>query len=143
MSTPIRSQALDIRRGILGYPRLTVTIRHDDSCGNGHNTFSITGVYRYGSGGYTAGCIHEEIGEFFPELKYLIKWHNCSTDGPLHYIENTMFLSTAGDLEAARVAAIWPDATLEQLQDVETLQERLPRLMKQFQDDVEALGFTY
>jgi len=139
MSTPIKEQFR--RRHV---PGCTVIIRHDDSCGNGHNTFTITGEYRHFSSGlYMAGCIHEEIGRKFPDLKHLFKWHNCSTDGPLHYIENTMFLSTAGDLEAARDAAIWPDATLEQLQDVEALQERLPRLMKQFQDDVEALGFTY
>lgn len=133
MSTPIESQALELEKYAV-----VVTIRHDDSCGNGHNTFSITGI-TYD----TCGCIHERIGMYFPELTYLFKWHLCSTDGPLHYIENTMFLSTAGDLEAARAAAIWPDATLEQLQDVEALQERLPRLMKQFQDDVEAFGFTY
>ena len=138
MSTPIESQALEIVRHLISYRGLVVTIRHDDSCGNGHNTFSITG-----STYDTSGCIHETIGMYFPELTYLFKWHNCSTDGPLHYIENTMFLSTAGDLESARAAAIWPDATLEQLQDVEALQERLPRLMKQFQDDVEAFGFTY
>ena len=137
MSTPIESQALEIQRRI-GYCLLVVTIRHDDLGGNGHNTFSITGR-SYDQ----QGCIHEVIGRYFPELTYLFKWHLCSTDGPLHYIENTMFLSTAGDLESARAAAIWPDATLEQLQDVATLQERLPRLMKQFQDDVEALGFTY
>ena len=139
MSTPIKEQFR--RRHVTG---CSVVIRHDDSCGNGHNTFSITGEYSdFSSGLYMSGCIHEEIGEFFPDLKHLFKWHLCSTDGPLHYIENTMFLSTAGDLEAARDAAIWPDATLEQLQDVEALQERLPRLMKQFQDDVEAFGFTY
>ena len=43
-----------------------------------------------------------------------------------------MFLNCTGDTEAAGVAAIWPEATLEQLQDVEALQERLPRLMKRF-----------
>ena len=41
----------------------------------------------------SAGCLHSEIEEFFPELAYLIKWHLCSDEGPLHYISNTLFLA--------------------------------------------------
>lgn len=47
------------------------------------------------------------------------------------------------NLEAARVSAVWPDATLEQLQDKAALEARLPELMQQFKADMEALGFTY
>jgi hypothetical protein len=89
-----------------GEPRAIVaTVQHDDRCRNGHNTFSITGeIYtprcRRGektinAGGQTlylesCGCIHEEIAERIPELAPFIKWHLCGTNGPMHYIANTM-----------------------------------------------------
>ncbi len=41
------------------------------------------------------GCIHDEIAKHFPELFPLIKWHLCSTDGPMHYEANTIY--HAGD----------------------------------------------
>ena len=75
---------------------LTAEVRFDDQCGNGHNSFAITGTIRdkYGKeiGG---GCCHDEISRVFRELKPLLKWHLCSTDGPMHYISNTLYL--AGD----------------------------------------------
>lgn len=67
-------------------------VGHDDDCGNGHNTFSITG-----SGGYRGrradcfGCMHEDIAKHFPELAPYIRWHLTSTDGPLHYLANGKF----------------------------------------------------
>lgn len=71
-------------------------VRFDDQCGNGHNTFSITAdisspKWRDEGG----GCCHEEIAEAFPELAPFVKWHLVSTDGPMHYLANTIFL--AGD----------------------------------------------
>lgn len=90
---------------------LIVTVRFDDSCNNGHDTFAITAdryeAHRqYGEpkikhkSGRTlwlngGGCLHEEIAEHFPELAKYIKWHLCSTDGPLHYVSNTVY--QAGD----------------------------------------------
>lgn len=90
---------------------IEATVRHDDRCGNGHNTFSITGaIYtteRYPgeatiktADGKTlwlqsCGCLHTAIAYYFPELAPLLKWHLCSTDGPLHYVANTTHL--AGD----------------------------------------------
>jgi len=75
--------------------RLTATVRHDDCCENGHNTFSITGnIHESVSGRWInvcGGCIHEEIAERIPTLAPYIKWHLCSTDGPLHYIANTAY----------------------------------------------------
>ena len=71
-------------------------VRFDDQCGNGHNTFSITADIsspkRRDEGG---GCCHKEIAEAFPELAPFVKWHGVSSDGPLHYLANTVFL--AGD----------------------------------------------
>lgn len=75
-------------------------LRFDDCCGNGHNSFSITGEIidpkKRGDNAIVAcGCIHEAIAEFFPELQHLIKWHLCSTDSPMHYVANTVY--HAGD----------------------------------------------
>lgn len=117
---------------------LTVTIRHDDCCGNGHNTFSITAeTYQM------AGCLHDLVAEAFPELQPFIKWHLCSTDGPLHYIANTLFWAGRGSLDNARNSAIWPEATLEQLHDRKLLEARLPQLMIEFRAAVESLGLVY
>lgn len=105
--------------------RITAEVRYDDRCGNKHNTFAITGtidrvnVY----GGWSndcCGCIHEEICKHFPELAPFIKWHGTSSDGPTHYVGNTMFwLGWQGfckgedkdppNLEHARRAAVWPE----------------------------------
>jgi len=241
--------------------KLVIRIRHDDSCGNGHNTFSITGdLYSRIEGtdkwrSETCGMVHEDIARLAPELKPLLKWHMCATDGPLHYLANTLYFASDKDcwgrrkgepsawdyvlvvgsvgvivevpkllwqwlrtspkcpltvlpvehlkepekyepcytfdgfeaswgsapfefdkrykaqnladiinsgapirfekrpvafskgkvpeLEAARRAAIWPDATLEQLQNKELLEARLPSLMQEFKEVVESLGFTY
>jgi len=82
-------------------------VRHDDRCGNGHNTFSITGIIyttdrqigegtiRHSDGralwAASRGRIHEDIAKRIPTLAPYIKWHLCSTDGPLHYIANTAY----------------------------------------------------
>ncbi len=83
--------------------RITVSLRFDDQCKNGHEDFSITGdIYVEHNGRYQAdmgGCIHEEIAKHFPELKHLIKWHLTSTDGPMHYIANTVY--HAGDRDSS------------------------------------------
>jgi len=244
--------------------KIIAEVRYDDQCGNGHNSFSITGeIWLIGNRRdcEICGCIHEEIEKYFPELKHLIKWHLCSSDGPMHYLANTLYLASDKDykgrrkgeasswdwffrfgdfplrkkackvlrefvmaspntaafwaglnieaiehkrddyafkphykftgmnnvtewhfcpfgtlaeaedfikaavwadgkiyidnvvtafsegkepeLEAAKHSAIWPDATLEQLQDKQALIDRLPGLLKAFKEDVEALGFTY
>lgn len=82
--------------------RIQVEIRFDDSCGNGHNTFSITGtiseklpVNRWRE--YSGGCIHDDIIKHFPELAPFIKWHLVSTDGPMHYLANTMYHASNRD----------------------------------------------
>lgn len=75
---------------------VTPTVRYDDKCGNGHNTFAITAsLYERVDGGimreYGGGCCHDEIAKSHPELAPLIKWHLCSSDGPMHYIANTVY----------------------------------------------------
>jgi hypothetical protein len=116
----------------------TVTIRYDDQCGNGHNTFSITAnTFRMG------GCLHDLIAKHFPEFAHLIKWHLVSSDGPLHYVANTTYWAKQRNLENARSCAVWEDASLEDLMDAEKLKARLPSLMEKFKADIEALGFIY
>jgi len=270
--------------------KIEVDVQYDDECGNGHNSFSITGnIYSKTSShnrwrDEMGSCIHEEIIKQFPDLEPFIKWHLTSSDGPMHYIANTLHhaedkdcwgkrkgepssfserfafltfvkhndlkedsysqvvfpmryfpkhtkfhkflleclemvrlnnrrssvfdfevvpvdhpptdpsgyqfepkytwggfnvdkwhecpfdtekqaleilecfqnfeavhekIATAwskgkpSDLEAARNAAVWPDATLEQLTDKQTLENRLPGLMQEFKTAMESLGFTY
>lgn len=124
------------------------TVRHDDRCGNGHNTLSITGDIYKGTGKsdrahLCGGCIHDDIAKHFPELRSMLKWHLTSTDGPMHYVANTMYHAESGKLEYARSSAVWPTATLAQLRDKRLLIDRLPKLMKEFRADVESMGFTY
>lgn len=98
---------------------LIAEVRHDDCCNNGHNSFAITGdLYEkhphrgeptikhaktsqtlwLGSG----GCLHDEIAKRIPELAPFIKWHLCSTDGPMHYIANTTYHARDCDHEGKR-----------------------------------------
>jgi len=107
---------------------IEVTVRYDDRCGNGHNTFSVTGeIYVPGRLDCEAcGMLHDEIARYFPELAPFLKWHLCSSDGPLHYVENTLYWAgqrgwcdgkhgSPPNLEHARNAAIWPEATDDEL----------------------------
>lgn len=72
-------------------------VRFDDECKNGHNTFAITGTVtdtsqtRRHLREVAGGCLHEEIAKAFPELAPLIRWHLTSSDGPMHYIANTVY----------------------------------------------------
>jgi hypothetical protein len=72
---------------------ISATVRFDDNCKNGHETFSITGEIK--KRGHRepeiCGCIHEELAKYFPELAPLIKWHLTSSDGPMHYVANTVY----------------------------------------------------
>lgn len=84
---------------------MQVVVRFDDQCGNGHDTFSITGdVWSYnGTRDVVAcGCLHDDIREVFPELAGLIKWHLCSTDGPMHYEANAVYLAGDRDYNGKR-----------------------------------------
>lgn len=86
---------------------LTAKVRWDDQCGNGHNSFSVTGsIYgpdriegettiRHESGrtlwNFAGGCCHEEIAKRIPELAPFIKWHLFDPCGPMHYVANTVY----------------------------------------------------
>jgi hypothetical protein len=193
---------------------ISAIVRYDDECGNGYNSFSITGeIWRCTESGKrtgrdceTCGSIHDHIKKHFPELAPFIKWHLTSSDGPMHYMANTLYhagdkdsnglkkgefrqmkdrktglllweadtpdglgntiasetapapvtihykpYGTTGEgkerqLDYARATAVWPDATDDELIALdlkEKLINRLPQLLKDFQSDVESLGFTF
>lgn len=81
--------------------RIRAEIRFDDDCSNGHNSFAITGNIAKGGrfdsdrSWLAGGCLHDEIAAAFPELAPLIRWHLCSTDGPMHGVANAIY--HAGD----------------------------------------------
>lgn len=127
---------------------ITAHIRYDDSCRNGYNTFSITAdivtpASKRRNDIEAGGYLHEEIAKVFPELIPYIKWHLVSSDGPMHYTANTTYWANQGNLENARSCAVWPQASLEELRDTITLNERLPQLLEEFKTAVESLGFVF
>lgn len=132
--------------------RIKAEIRFDDQCGNGHNTFAITGTLDESKHrrwrDICGGCIHDEIATHLPELEPFLKWHLTSTDGPVHYVANTVYHASNRDLDAARRSAVWPEATDEQLclpkeELTKILEARLPALMTEFKKDIESLGLVY
>lgn len=81
--------------------RMRVKIRFDDDCRNGHNTFSITCDIDAARGGiwteWGGGAAHDDIARVFPEIAPLIKWHLVSSDGPMHYVANTVYHASNRD----------------------------------------------
>jgi len=82
--------------------QITVKLRYDDECGNGHNSFAMTAMvlrqHPTIRGRWLKdrdGCCHELIVKHFPDLEKYVKWHLTSSDGPMHYVGNTLF--HAGD----------------------------------------------
>jgi len=123
---------------------LIINLRYDDDCGNGHNSFSITGeLYKKSGSRLMCGCIHDIIKQLAPEYGKYIKYHMMSSDSPMHYIANTVYFAENGNLEAARNSAIAPDATLEQLKNKVWLNKRLPKLIEEFKNAMEELGFVF
>lgn len=136
-----------------GYEKIVATVRYDE-CGNGHNTLSVTAdIWRCTKNGHpigrdsvSCGCNHDAVLLHFPELRDAVEFHLCSTDGPLHYIANTVYHAREKNYDAARASAIWPDSPDENFWDPYldcVLKARLPRLMQKFRGVVESLGFTY
>lgn len=83
-----------------GSYKIEVTARYDDECGNGHNSFALTcWIWQQSENGRWidsgGGADHEAIAKHFPEWAHLIKWHLVSSDEPMHYAANAIYL--AGD----------------------------------------------
>lgn len=92
-----------------------------------------------------------------------VPWHLVSTDGPLHYVENTLYwlgrrgycdgrANSPPKLAHARKSAVWPDmpqgylitGTLVSNAEVEAaLAARLPALMAKFREVIESLGMEW
>lgn len=103
---------------------IVVTVRYDDQCRNGHNTFAITreiyttlrqpgeGTILHSSGVTlwldSWGCLHDEIAEHFPNLAPLLKWHLTSPDGPMHYLANTIYHAGDRDCNGLRAGEFRP-----------------------------------
>lgn len=101
-SVLVKNQKIGFKKDLGNGRTITATVRHDDECGNGHNSFSITGEIRNSKlrgpdKVEMCGCIHEEIMQHFPDLVPLIKWHLTSTDGPMHYVSNALYLVSDKD----------------------------------------------
>ena len=102
-----RQRWISEARPIAGYgadATMRVELRFDDECGNGHNTFAITAEVRRPKARdvEACGCMHEDIARVFPELAALIPWHLTSSDGPMHYIANTVYLAGDRDYNGLR-----------------------------------------
>ncbi len=98
------------RRTLKGHgPGVTIRaeIRFDDSCRNGHNSFGMTAEILQHGREYMGGCCHDEIVQAFPELAGLIKWHLTSSDGPMHYIANTVYHASNRDHHGKLAGEPW------------------------------------
>ena len=113
-SVKTRKQALMFRADFMenGQPvTIVATVRHDDECGNGHNTFAVTGTRyeRYRNPGESTiihkgtgkmlwcracGRIHDDIAKHMPELAKYIRWHLMGTTCPMHYVANARYWRT-------------------------------------------------
>lgn len=119
--------------------KVKVHIRYDDECGNGHNSFSMVACAYNWSCPAGHPSTDKLFRTYFPHLQKYRKWHLCSSDGPIHYIENTIYWAKVPNLKNARSCAIWPDATLQELKSPAALLMRLPRLLEEFKRDMQEL----
>ena len=82
--------------------KITAEVRFGDECKNGHKTFAITGeILRKAWNCWLVsdrcGMIQDDIAKHFPDLAPFFKWHLCSTDGPMHYLANTLYHASDKD----------------------------------------------
>ena len=128
---------------------LEINLRYDDSCNNGHNSFSITGdIYKAGKARIdrnliSCGCLHDDIKKYASKYAKYIKWHLCSSDKPLHYIANTLYWAKENNFDNAKSCAVWEDAKSLDEFTKKNLEDRLPALMQEFKLAMEELGFVY
>lgn len=78
--------------------RITMEARFSDPCKNGHNDFAFTAdVYERNPQTKRfrlerAGCCHEEIAKYFPELAKFLPLHLADGKGrPLYYVDNSLY----------------------------------------------------
>lgn len=110
----VKKQTMELGPRLIVYhgekASITVKVRYDDECGNGHNSFAITAEIRSldkrrnrsSDGIIACGCLHDEIARVFPSLAPLLKWHLCSSDGPLYYVADTAYNASDKDYNGHR-----------------------------------------
>lgn len=83
---------------VVGRKDITVTIRLNDECKNGHQDFAITAdIYEAGKPKtdryfISGGCCHDDIAKAFPEFIPFIKLHLCDYEGiPMYAVENGFY----------------------------------------------------
>jgi hypothetical protein len=132
-------------------------VRFDDECGNGHDSFAITGeIYIPSRRDCEAcGCLHDEVAQAFPDLAPYVRWHLTSTDGPMHYMANAIYhagfclgMEKARNLDHLKSTIVFGAVESDAGVDLETmtpdemllfLAARFPALMLQFKADMKAL----
>ena len=88
---------------------------------------------------------HEWSNAPFHNLRDAEEFLAALRDSPFSYVKTPTVWCEAiePNLKAAQDTALWPDATLEQLQDKELLMSRLPQLLEEMRKDIEDFGFIY
>ena len=81
----------------------------------------------------------EEAFSFINTRKNAKNYHNYN----IVSVPTEFCKAVKPDIEAARSCAIWPEATLEQLQNKELLESRIPELQERLKKAVTALGLEY
>jgi hypothetical protein len=68
-------------------------LKFNDDCNNGHKTFTLTGEQITIDNFQIESCgmMHEEFMRLYPQYSHFVQWHLVSSDGPLHYIENSCY----------------------------------------------------
>lgn len=98
---PVVNRSNDLRYNTtktVGKESITVNIRLNDECHNGHQDFSITGdIYRAGrpktdNNFISGGCIHDDILKHFPQFAIFVRLHLCDYKGiPMHASANGFY----------------------------------------------------
>jgi hypothetical protein len=110
-----RQEWISQPRAIQGFGsggKMTVKLSFQDNPRNGYNTFHataevITAESRRCNDIAAGGAMHDEIRAIFPELSHLLKWHGVSTDGPCHYLANTIYLAGDRDHNGLKAGDPW------------------------------------
>ena len=72
--------------------RLSIQIKLNDSCKNGHQDFSITGEITKNGHPQSFGCLHDQIKKHFPQFNKFISLHGRDfTGAPTYAIGNGFY----------------------------------------------------
>lgn len=157
-SQTVKRQVMTYNK-VIGNIGIKVEVRWDDRCGNGKNSFSITGdmgekrkgnykhdVFYIGDDRFIytcGGCIHDKIGKYFPELKHLIKYHLMNANAPTYFFENAQYHAKEGNLKSAQKCAFWDSASLDDILDDAKMLDHLAKIMPEFKTEVLKLGMVW